>query len=417
MEARLTRADLPRRPLLQRITPRAWTAIDVVLAAIFLAGAFAHGYRRIEVGPAFTVSPLVTLPLNILATVPVAFRRRWPEVSLACICGALTISTMLGNSFTPAPVLALPLYSVVVKYPRRQSLVVLGIVEGLAFLALGVAAALRPLQGDVTFNVILPIAVWAVGDSVRTRREYQAGLVQQAEEERKRELERAERAVAEERLEIARELHDVVAHSLSVIAVQSGVGRHVIDRQPDEARKALEAVEQTSRSALDELREVLRGLRRLGDEAPALSPAPSTADLAELADRMRSTGIPVHFEISGDFSAVPPGLGQSIYRIVQEALTNVVKHAKGTPAKVLVASTPDRVEIEVTNRALPAIGATGTPNSARERGAPTDLDGTEHHGILGMKERAAAFGGSLEAGPMPGGGFRVSAKLPYGEGR
>jgi signal transduction histidine kinase len=415
METGLTRTDLPRRPLLQRITPFQWTVVDVVLAAVFLAGALAHQYRRIEVGPVASVSPWVTAPLDVLATVPVAFRRRWPEVSLACIAGALTVSTMLGNSFTPAPVLALPLYSVVVKYPRRESLVVLGVVEGLAVLGLAVAAAFRQLQGDITFNLILPIAVWAIGDSVRTRREYQAGLVEQAEEEQKREREQTQRAVAEERLEIARELHDVVAHSLSVIAVQSGVGRHVIDRQPEEARRALEAVEQTSRSALDELRGVLKSLRRFGEETPELSPAPSTADLGELVDRMRGTGIAVHFEISGDFTAVPPGLGQSVYRIVQEALTNVVKHAEGAPAKVIVASTPDCVEIEVTNRALPTPGA-AAPNGSGAQAART-VAGTEHHGILGMRERAAAFGGSLDAEPLPGGGFRVAARLPYGEGR
>jgi signal transduction histidine kinase len=232
MEVSRVGTDPPRPPLSERITPVQWVAVDIALAGLFLLGALAHLYRGLDVGPAVTESLWVLGPLYVVATVPIAFRRRWPELSLIFIVGAVTATTMLGYSLAPVPLIAFPLYSVTVKYSRRQSLVVLVVVEALSILALSVAAILRPIEDDVTFNVFLAIAIWFVGDSVRTRRVYKAGLMRQSEQEQRRELDRAHQATVEERLEIARELHDVIAHSLSVIAIQSGVGRHVIDTQP-----------------------------------------------------------------------------------------------------------------------------------------------------------------------------------------
>ncbi len=296
---------------------------------------------------------------------------------------------MLGYSLAPAPLIAFPLYSVTVKYSRRQSLAVLVAVEALSVLAVGVAALFRPVRGDVTFNVFLAAAIWFVGDSVRTRRAYQAGLIRQAEEEQRRQLDRAQRAVVEERLEIARELHDVVAHSLSVIAIQSGVGRHVIDSQPEEARRALEAVEYTSRSALDELRRVLGNLRRSGLGPRELSPAPTLSDLDELVSTVQAAGIPVDLQMAGDFEPIPSGLEQSIYRIVQEALTNVAKHTHGASTTVNITSTEGRVLVEVLNAADPERRPLTSGNGV---GRNRSSDSSDHHGIIGMKERAAAFG-------------------------
>jgi signal transduction histidine kinase len=314
---------------------------------------------------------------------------------------------MLGESLAPAPVLALPLYSVILKYTRRQSLLILAGVEGLAIVAFIVAAVLRPIQGDVTFNVVLAGATWFVGDSIRTRRAYQAGLVSQQRERQRQELDRANRAIAQERMEIARELHDVIAHSLSVIAIQSGVGRHVIDTQPDEARSALAAIEETSRSALHELRQVLIVLRNANAEGPELDPAPALSDLSDLVARIRSAGVPIDFQISGSPSPLPKGLELSVYRIVQEALTNVIKHARSAHTWVRLKYGADQLAVSITNAGLGA-----GPNGADGPDHGIEPDDLDRHGIIGMRERATAFGGTLTAEKLPDGGFEVRACIP-----
>ena len=398
---------LPRQPFLERITRRQWVMLDVAIAGIsFVVGTVALFLIPNAAHP-LSVSRWAFWPLIAAATIPVAFRRRWPEASLLCICGALTVTTMLGKSLAPAPVLALPLYSVILKYSRRQSLVILAGIEGIAVVAFIVAAVLRPIQGDVTFNIVLAGATWFVGDSVRTRREYQAGLVSQERERQRQELDRANRAIAEERMEIARELHDVIAHSLSVIAIQSGVGRHVIDTQPEEARSALAAVEETSRSALHELRQVLIVLRNANTEGPELDPAPSLSDLGDLVKRIRSAGVPIDLHISGSPSPLPKGLELSVYRIVQEALTNVIKHARSAHTWVRLQYGEDRLIVSVTNAAL---GAGVVATDGGDGGIETD--DLDRHGIIGMKERAAAFGGTLTAEALPDGGFEVRACIP-----
>jgi len=410
MDGRAVGTDPPRPPLLERISPQRWVEIDAVLACVLFLGSLAHLFRDLVVGSEVSRSWWALVPLYALATIPIAFRRRWPEWSLVCVGGSATITAMLGYSLASAPFIALPLYSLTVKSSRRQSLLVLIIVECLLGLALGVAAVFHPLKGDVTFAFILPIAVWFVGDSVRTRRSYQSGLIRQAEEEQKRELERAQRAIVEERLEIARELHDVIAHSLSVIAIQSGVGRHLIDSRPEEGRMALEAVEHTSRSALDELRRVLRVLRRNAGQPPELTPAPALSELDGLVGRVRSAGVPIELRTRGDLESIPSGLAQSVYRIVQEALTNVVKHSRGARTTVTVEAAPDCLHLEVVNAAI--VSAPTASAHADTSGNGHTLS-SEQHGIIGMKERALAFGGSLVATPLPDGGFRVAAQFPF----
>jgi signal transduction histidine kinase len=305
------------------------------------------------------------------------------------------------------PVLALPLYSVILKYTRRQSLMVLAAVELAFLIAFAVAGLLRPIQGSVTSNMILAGATWFVADSVRTRRTYQRGLIEQERERRQQDLDRADRALVEERIEIARELHDVIAHSLSVIAIQSGVGRHVLDSQPDEARTALAAIEDTSRSALHELRGVLNVLRRVGPSGSERSPAPTLSDLEDLIDRVRSAGVPVELQLTGGVTTLPKGLELSVYRIVQEALTNVVKHARSAHTRVRLQYGQKELVVSVTNVALGA-GSNRTDASGNE----LFIDDRDHHGIIGMKERAATFGGTLTAGILPDGGYEVRVRLP-----
>jgi signal transduction histidine kinase len=222
------------------------------------------------------------------------------------------------------------------------------------------------------------------------------------ERARRLEAEREERdrqAVTDERLRIARELHDVVAHSMSVIAVQSGVANHVIDSRPAQARQALATIEATSRSALVELRRLLGVLRQGDDPVASLEPNPGMAEIGRLADQIRSAGVEVELKVEGEPGDLPPGVDLSAFRIAQEGLTNVLKHGGGV-ARMLVRYSPGAVAVEIADD--------GRPGAADEDPA----EGTGH-GLIGMRERVAVFGGELTAGPVPGGGYRMAARLPY----
>jgi signal transduction histidine kinase len=225
-----------------------------------------------------------------------------------------------------------------------------------------------------------------------------------AEKERER-LEAARRAVVDERLRIARELHDVVAHAMSVVAVQSGVGAHVIDSRPDEAKRILQTISDTSRDSLNEMRRLLGVLRSdpgSADAAAELAPAPGLGGLDELVTRLTESGVPVETTVTGERAAIPIGVDLAAYRIVQEALTNILKHAGPTRASVLVRYEPSAVHVEVIDDGR---GAASTNGGIAATGSG--------HGLVGMRERAALYGGELEAGPRPGGGYRVAATLRY----
>jgi signal transduction histidine kinase len=282
---------------------------------------------------------------------------------------------------------------------------------------------------------------WSIGYIVRQRRRYSIGL----------QVEAASKAVAEERLRIARELHDVVAHSMSVIAVQAGYGQYVIDSQPADARAALGAIQATSREALDEMRRMLGALRAADepDEAappdsaadptaarePAaapLFPAPGLSDLDRLVTRTASAGVEAAVARVGNVRELPPSIDLSAYRIIQEALTNVVKHAQASRCDVLLDYGDDELRIEITDSgagvpamaaamaaAVPAQGGSGAGHeNGRER--PRDGGarawGGSGHGIIGMRERVSLLGGSFSAGPLSGYGFRVSATIPLPHG-
>ena len=379
--------------------------VDYAVAALFTTGALLHVLvlPRFPTNVAITYPLWVLAPIYLLATVPIAFRRRWPVATLAITASAVAVSTFLGHPLAPAPLIALPLYSVTLAHPRRQSFVALALVEGSLLVAVALAWLLDRHLGDVTFNFFLALATWFIADSIRTRRTYQRGLLEQREERQRLEIEEARRAIVEERMAIARELHDVVAHSLSVIAIQSGVGRHVLDTQPDEARKALSAVESTSRAALEELRGVLGVLRRGDDGVRVTTPTPSMDDLVELIERIRTAGVPVQLRVSGEVCTLSQGLELSLYRIIQEALTNVVKHTSSASTTVDVTYRADEVLVDVRN------AATTPPREATlDERANRAVTG---HGIIGMTERARSFGGSLRAESHDDGGFLVSARL------
>ena len=226
--------------------------------------------------------------------------------------------------------------------------------------------------------------------------------MREAEERANVERQTAARALAEERLRIAQELHDVVAHSMSVIAVQAGVGAHVLDERPEQARAALEAISATSRGTLTEMRRLL-GVLRDDDGERSHAPAPSLADLPQLIEDVHAAGVPVELTVTGSADCVAAGVELSAYRVVQEALTNVIKHAGMTSAvDVNVRYLPGRLEVEVVDDGR---GAAGSTNGADGSG----------HGHVGMRERVEVWGGALAVGPVSGGGYRVRATLPFGD--
>jgi signal transduction histidine kinase len=250
--------------------------------------------------------------------------------------------------------------------------------------------------GDYLGVLALVAAAWLIGFAFRERNLRAAELVERAERaERARETE-ARAAVAEERARIAREMHDVVAHSLSVMVVQAEAAEAMLDDDPERARRPLSAVQQTGRGALTELRRMLGVLREIADEGPSLAPQPGLAALDELARQVREAGLPVRVRVEGEPRSLPPGIDLSAYRIVQEGLTNALKHAGPATAEVRVRYGEREVEVEVRDDG--------------RGGAPRSNGGG--HGLIGMRERVALYGGRLSAGPRAEGGFALTARLP-----
>jgi len=396
-------ADVLRPPLIDRLTGGQWRAIDAVAA---VAAAFVvtfdfrlglmHGFRFLMPTPAVAV-------LGLAATLPVAVRRDWPVPVLAVMAVAVSTLTALDRAALDVDItLGMAAYMAAVRSSRRVALAALVGTELTILAGVVARAAAGHGQTDTAHSMLAAGAMWFVGYGVRERRRYLAE--EQAQRERA-EAERGRLAVREERVRIARELHDVVAHTLSVVTFQAGVGRRVGTTRPAEALLALRAVEVTGRGALEELRRIL-GLLRDEAEQPSLAPAPGVGDLGELADRVRAAGIPVRLMVTGETAALPPAASLTVYRIVQEALTNVVKHAGDAEASVRVRVGPDGVQVTVSDNGR---GTALAESASSSRPAPND---TARHGIVGMRERAAAFGGTLQAGPAPGGGFRVRAFLP-----
>jgi signal transduction histidine kinase len=242
--------------------------------------------------------------------------------------------------------------------------------------------------------VLIPGMVAAVafaGIAVANRRAYAASVRDRAEQD-------ARRRIDEERLRIARELHDVVAHTMATINVQAGVAAHVLPTQPEAAADALQAIKTASKEGLRELRAILNVLRQ-ADDADPVQPAPGTAQLDALIEGARRSGLQTTLTVSGEPYPLPAAVDLAAYRIVQESLTNVIRHAGPASAAVSLAYHDDELRVDVSDTGHgPHASSTGTPG----------------HGLAGMRERAAAVGGSVQAGPRPGGGFLVAARLPIG---
>jgi len=374
-----------------RFTPRQMDWI-VVGAAFLLSGPpLAHTAFQAHES---VVVALVALPFG---TIPLLWRRSHPGPVLAVVGAAFAVSAF----FTARePIGAGVIFGVFAAalYGDRGTRIAVGAVAvgamAAAFatvLATGEARTLGHLAGTAFGSGV----AWVFGDRHRTHRAYLAQLEEHAARlERDRE-EHARQAADEERGRIARELHDVVAHNVSVIAVQAGAARATSDGNPEQATEALGLIERTARSTLAELRTLLGILRKEGREGPALGPQPTLAQLDALVARARESGLRIETRMEGDIGDLPAVVDLSAYRIVQEALTNSLKHAPGARVELVVRRGAGELDVVVTDDG-PGVS---------ERAA----DG---QGIIGMQERAALVGGELHAGPAPSGGFRVEARLP-----
>lgn len=313
---------------------------------------------------------LLALVAAIVSGVALVWRHDRPVLAFAgAAAGGVAVQLIAPETIFPVAALV-AMWSLTVAGPPLRSVPALAVVLGLTALSLPWAAA-----EDVWFGMAVAVAIWALAEAVRGRRQAI--------------LEASRRAVGEEQARIARELHDVIAHSVSVIVVQAAAADDVFDARPDQARSALRSIEAAGREALGELRHLL------GAVSPA-GAAPGLGRLSELTEPLRAAGLEVAVHHSFPARELPTGVDLSAYRIVQEALTNTLRHAHATRASVTIREVGGALELDVSDDGTGSAG----------------LAGGGGRGLAGMRERAAMLGGTLDAGPLPDGGFRVRARLP-----
>jgi signal transduction histidine kinase len=333
----------------------------------------------------------------IAFTTPLLTRRRYPIGALVAVGVAIATGSFLDARLLTHPFISFLFgLAICVLFGMRPTR--LQSVGGLAF-TIGVAGIVtandpRGKAGDFVWDVITFSIAWIIGFAVGGKfREVDEAREREERAERERE-ERARLAVADERARIARELHDVVGHSVSVMTVQASAVRRTLDADQGQEREALLVVEQTGREALAEMRRVVGVLRR-PEEAPALAPQPSLEHLDRLVESAREAGLPVELHVEGEPVQLAAGLDLTAYRLVQEGLTNALKHARAQQAEVVVRYAGGHVEVTVSDD--------GPGGGDGDKGG---------HGLVGMRERISVYGGELEAGPRPEGGYRLSARLP-----
>jgi len=331
---------------------------------------------------------------------PLALSRKYPLVILGVSVVASSVYGLFPSN-PPAPVMLAPLLSLFLVGTVCERRTVW--ISFTAVTVFTLVVQLHPFSGTSWIaDSIATAAVFAVaasvGDAARNRRALFASLEQRAIDAERTREEEAQRRVEEERLRIARELHDVTAHSLSIIALQAGAAEKAVKRDPDAVIRALQTIRTTSKDSLDELRAMLGVLRSADEDAP-LTPAGRLERLPELVRTVEEAGVHMTLDVSADVTEIPAYADVSAFRIVQEAITNVVRHAQATSVRVTVHAEEDALLIEVVDD-----GRGMQPGQA------------EGHGLVGMRERAAALGGTFEAGPAPGGGFRIAARLPIVKG-
>jgi len=375
--------------------------LAVAMGAIFVVGT---GQAATQQVPPRHGLDLLAYVLMGIAAAALLVRQVWPFGTLV-VTVAATIA-YLAVRYPYGPILlamGIAMYSVAVRAPPKRSMIAGLVALGAVLLPdlVGGSRAELPLEIPwlVAFRVGLLLPPWAAGVVISSRRDF---LARSREEE-------ARRRASEERLRMARDVHDVVGHGLAVINMQAGVALHVLDRRPDQARLALDAIKTASKEGLDELRATLAVYRSAVEASPnghgpaegtaARRPAPGLDQLDGLVGSMGSSGLPVELVVTGECRGLPASVDLAAYRIVQESLTNVLRHAGPATATVRVTHCPGEVVVEVTDDGRARMSNV-TPSSGQ--------------GINGMRERAAGVGGTLQAGPRPQGGFGVLARLPLG---
>jgi signal transduction histidine kinase len=392
------------------------SVVDVVLAAGFFLTPAASSVTRYHLHPA-AWPEISVLGYGLVAFAPLLVRRRYPIPVL--VISTLATVGYIADGHPRGPMLFAPMlaaYTVSVSCERSVSLG-WGLPAVLAVGTVSMVTAPQPWNNDVNGVAFawVGLAV-AVGEAVRTRRAFVAAIEERARRAEYTREEEARRRVVEERLRIARELHDIVGHHIALINVQAGVASHVLTTQPEVAQQALAHVREAGRSALAELAATVSVLRRADDPDPGGAqsgapdePAPGLARLDELLASFEQLGLTIGREVTGELHHLSSAVDLAAYRIVQESLTNVRKHAGAAAAAVRLDFLPDLLRIEVDNEpADESVDATGA-------GRGTEVAGGTGYGIIGMRERTAALGGDFRAEPRIGGGFRVQAELPLGE--
>ncbi|GAA0801590.1 sensor histidine kinase [Spirilliplanes yamanashiensis] len=363
-------------------------AADAALAVLL----FAVMVAELAGPPADPGERPATLPAYLLAaavTLPVALHRAYPApVVLAVAAAVVAYGVGAWAAFPGWSVFAL-VFLVGLHAGRRTGALAFGVLTAALAAALALAPSVRGSASTWLTCMLALTCAWLAAGSIATLRDRARRLEAERED-------RARQAVTEDRLRIARELHDVVAHAMSVVAVQAGVAHHVIDARPDLAKEAIGTVETSTRAALVEMRRLLGVLRADDQPGAALTPPPGLAAVPALVAQLRDAGLTVRLRVEGE-ATLPDGVDLSAYRVVQEGLTNALRHG-GPAADVLIRHTPGAVELSVTDDGRPG------PAPEHEPG----------HGLAGMRERVAVYGGTLTAGPRPGGGFALAVTLPYG---
>lgn len=371
-------------------------AWDLGVGLSCLAFAVAIHLGGSEAVPANRDPGALSVLLTVLAVGPLVVRRRYPMTVLALTLSGILLLVATRSTVGAATLgCTIAFYTAVAVLPGRR---VRPAIAGMA-LAVAVGLLMHPVDlspGGAVVTLVLFVGAGSLGWSVRARRErFEADVVAARE--------RAARSAADERLRITRELHDIVGHAMSVMVVQAGVAERLMDSDPERARSAVSEIGATGRRSLAEMRQVIGALRD-GDPDPRSplprDPVPGLDQVAALVGRVESAGLPVSYAVHGDVADLPPGVGLATYRVVQESLTNCLKHAAATEATV-----------EVT-RAASGLTVTVTDDGGGDGAAPPARTDATGQGLVGMRERVAVHGGQLVAGPAPGGGFRVTARFP-----
>ncbi|MFC9509925.1 sensor histidine kinase [Streptomyces sp. NPDC057002] len=378
-------------------------AVDAVLAAgvlaCMVAGSFVEPRHRDTVSWALRTPVPLSLVLMVLGAAALVFRRRAPMTVLVLTGTVSVVESVTGDPRTPVAMSAVIALYTVASTTDRPTTWRVGLLTTTVLTGTAMAAGSLPWYAQENLGIVAWAGIGATaGDAVRSRRAFIQAIRERAERAERTREEEARRRVAEERLRIARDLHDVVAHHIALVNVQAGVAAHVMDKRPDQAKEALAHVREASRSALNELRATVGLLRQSGDPEAPTEPAPGLDRLDELAGTFRNAGQRIEVARTDQGTALPAAVDLAAYRIIQEALTNVRKHA-GSHAKA---------EVSVV-RVGPNIEITVLDDGSGEDADPGSGGG---HGLLGMRERVSALRGTLTTGPRYGGGFRVHAILP-----